>query len=321
MRAWWALLVVGAMVGCGKESSEGDNAADCADQADNDADGFSDCDDNGCWTAPACVGQGGSGEGTEAGDCTDRADNDADGFFDCDDSGCAGSPDCQTEDTDVVDTNPGGGGGDTDVPADTDIPDPTGTGVIDKYKSFSLTYQMSTSWDQFGTTVCETYFEAGTGNCNCTAVYHGSGHLVEADGTRNTYDGEFVLVSSDCIHSPVVAGSPMSDLSLNDGSVYRPEDGKTFHTFRVNSTATKLSQWISHVDETMIQPSTTPFEDQQWWIKLTVNSRNALDPVTGAVDYEEQEAIPVGVVYYMVTSKLKVQFSESTTIPDYPTIP
>ena len=33
-------------------------------------------------------------EGTEPGDCEDGADNDADGFFDCDDSGCAASPLC-----------------------------------------------------------------------------------------------------------------------------------------------------------------------------------------------------------------------------------
>ena len=33
-------------------------------------------------------------EGTEAGDCRDGADNDADGLFDCNDPGCAGSPDC-----------------------------------------------------------------------------------------------------------------------------------------------------------------------------------------------------------------------------------
>jgi hypothetical protein len=33
-------------------------------------------------------------EGTEIGDCTDSADNDGDGWFDCDDDGCSNSPDC-----------------------------------------------------------------------------------------------------------------------------------------------------------------------------------------------------------------------------------
>ena len=33
-------------------------------------------------------------EGTEPGDCSDGADNDADGYFDCKDDGCAGAPAC-----------------------------------------------------------------------------------------------------------------------------------------------------------------------------------------------------------------------------------
>jgi len=33
-------------------------------------------------------------EGQIAGDCVDGADNDLDGFFDCDDAGCSGSSDC-----------------------------------------------------------------------------------------------------------------------------------------------------------------------------------------------------------------------------------
>lgn len=51
-------------------------------------------------------------EGTREGDCTDSADNDGDGFFDCEDQGCWGSPDCPgtgddddatTDDDDAVD--------------------------------------------------------------------------------------------------------------------------------------------------------------------------------------------------------------------------
>ena len=34
-------------------------------------------------------------EGTNPGDCADGADNDADGKFDCKDEGCAGAPDCE----------------------------------------------------------------------------------------------------------------------------------------------------------------------------------------------------------------------------------
>ena len=40
-------------------------------------------------------------EGGAAGDCTDRADNDRDGYFDCEDNGCWGSPDCEGSDADA----------------------------------------------------------------------------------------------------------------------------------------------------------------------------------------------------------------------------
>ncbi len=60
-------------------------------------------------------------EGTVADDCADGADNDADGRFDCDDDGCVGAPDCEGDtdadaDADAdTDTDT-----DTDTDADTD---------------------------------------------------------------------------------------------------------------------------------------------------------------------------------------------------------
>ena len=44
-------------------------------------------------------------EGTDAGDCTDAADNDGDGLFDCDDEGCAASPDCTNTTESDADTD------------------------------------------------------------------------------------------------------------------------------------------------------------------------------------------------------------------------
>lgn len=38
-------------------------------------------------------------EGDTPGECTDGADNDADGYFDCEDNDCWGSPDCEESDT------------------------------------------------------------------------------------------------------------------------------------------------------------------------------------------------------------------------------
>ena len=52
---------------------------DCADGADNDADGTLDCGDSDCTHQPAC-----------SEDCADGVDNDADGASDCNDDQCSG---------------------------------------------------------------------------------------------------------------------------------------------------------------------------------------------------------------------------------------
>ena len=64
----------------------------CDDGADNDGDGYIDCDDWDCDDDPACGGSGG-GSGDEV--CDDGADNDADGYTDCEDWDCDDDPACE----------------------------------------------------------------------------------------------------------------------------------------------------------------------------------------------------------------------------------
>ena len=45
-----------------EEEFEGDEPGECSDGADNDQDGFYDCDDQDCWTAPDCTGDDDSAE-------------------------------------------------------------------------------------------------------------------------------------------------------------------------------------------------------------------------------------------------------------------
>ena len=59
-------------------------AAACADGADNDGNGLTDCDDPQC-ASTSCA---------EAGRCADGVDNDTDAMIDCDDSDCTGDPAC-----------------------------------------------------------------------------------------------------------------------------------------------------------------------------------------------------------------------------------
>ncbi|MFC1482318.1 hypothetical protein ACFL51_00780 [Myxococcota bacterium] len=56
----------------------------CDDGVDNDADGFTDCDDYDCRYEPECMET----------ECADGLDNDGDGDTDCDDQDCLGTVEC-----------------------------------------------------------------------------------------------------------------------------------------------------------------------------------------------------------------------------------
>lgn len=60
----------------------------------------------------------GEHEGDEPGECTDGADNDRDGFFDCDDQDCVFSPECRDDDGGGGDTDDDTSGGGGDDPPD-----------------------------------------------------------------------------------------------------------------------------------------------------------------------------------------------------------
>ena len=77
----------------------------CADGADDDADGAVDCADSDCASDGACA--------TPAEDCANGSDDDGDGQADCADSDCAAAPDCATpEDCAVAGDEDGDGSAD-----------------------------------------------------------------------------------------------------------------------------------------------------------------------------------------------------------------
>jgi hypothetical protein len=76
-RVGYRITTCGAMPECLE-------AAACADGADNDGNGLTDCDDPPC-ASTSCA---------EAGRCADGVDNDTDAFVDCDDLACLGDPAC-----------------------------------------------------------------------------------------------------------------------------------------------------------------------------------------------------------------------------------
>lgn len=89
-------LLVLLLVACGDYTihvaapDEGDDPGECSDLADNDENGFFDCDDDGCIGAPECL------EGPDApGTCSDGIDNDRDELLDCEDPDCTDAPECR----------------------------------------------------------------------------------------------------------------------------------------------------------------------------------------------------------------------------------
>ncbi|MCP4808825.1 MAG: hypothetical protein GY913_01950 [Proteobacteria bacterium] len=89
---------------CGRDDYEGDGPNECTDEADNDRDGYFDCNDNGCWNHPECLGEGDS-------DTDADADSDSDADADSD--------------------------SDTDSDTDTDVPD-IGTGLSSVWVDYQL---------------------------------------------------------------------------------------------------------------------------------------------------------------------------------------
>ncbi|MCP4872007.1 MAG: hypothetical protein GY898_25160 [Proteobacteria bacterium] len=117
-----------ATFGDDDDASNDDDATDDDDDAAGDDDDATDDDDDA--TDDDDTTDGGLYEGDEPGECTDGADNDLDGWFDCEDVGCFGSPDCEgeaggddddaTDDDDDAtddDTTPPPGDDDDDTPA------------------------------------------------------------------------------------------------------------------------------------------------------------------------------------------------------------
>jgi hypothetical protein len=89
-------------------------------------------------------------EGDEAGECSDGADNDRNGYFDCDDHGCTGSPDCAADadaDTDADTDADSDADSDSDTDADSDSDTDTDTDTDTSVSGFTrYEVEMDVGW-------------------------------------------------------------------------------------------------------------------------------------------------------------------------------
>lgn len=88
-RSATVLFCLLAVAGCSskKEEPPEQGVDQCVDGKDNDADGYTDCDDSECAVLQICQPPGTATENTAA-LCQDGVDNDGDGTVDCADTGC-----------------------------------------------------------------------------------------------------------------------------------------------------------------------------------------------------------------------------------------
>jgi hypothetical protein len=98
-------------------------------------------------------------EGDDAGECSDGADNDLDGYFDCDDNGCWGSPDCDTNTGPTTSTTTSTTTGPTTSTTTSTTTTSTGPAAIAGHlKEFSLTYSLTMDFGKAaGIDLCDLY--------------------------------------------------------------------------------------------------------------------------------------------------------------------
>jgi hypothetical protein len=137
-------------------------------------------------------------EGDDAGECSDGADNDLDGYFDCDDNGCWGSPDCETSTTGTTSTTSTTSTTGTTGTTGTTSTTITNTGpvaIAGHLKEFSLTYSLTMDFGKAaGIDLCDLYDIC---DC-VSEYTAASTEQHEAEEDRVTFVGSWGMTSSDC---------------------------------------------------------------------------------------------------------------------------
>lgn len=112
-------------------------------------------------------------EGDAAGECEDGADDDRDGFFDCDDNGCMGSSVCagaeSDADTDADSDSDSDSDSDTDTDSDSDSD--TDTDTLAGIDTIDLTYDVT--FDIVDPTFEDYLCDSGICDCTMTFEAHG----------------------------------------------------------------------------------------------------------------------------------------------------
>ena len=267
------------LVSCGADEKEetveyeGDDAGECSDGADNDLDGYFDCQDNGCWGSPDCAGTGTAGGTGGSGDGGSGDGGSGDGGSGDGGSGDGGSGDGGSGDGGSGDGGSGDGGA---------------AGIAAHLTAFDLSYTLTLDFDTFG----ETYFT------DCENTYSASGDQVGSVGEQVTFEGPWVLSGTTCTDNAV---------DLAESIAWLPDSGRSYATFHFDGSVDTLDAWIQHRDLDDTEPLSSPSSEGQWYITAM-----ATPVVGGLASYNEQEEAPLegGLITIFIDHAVVVQFSE-----------
>lgn len=264
-------------------------------------------------------------EGSTPGSCDDGADNDLDGFFDCDDQGCWGSPDCDdqadTDDTepgtdDTVDDT-----ADTEDTEDTDEPAPNSW--VGNLKAVSLRYLLEIEPTGATVTALQAFGAPGMAE-PCSASFYGEGvaeyHL---DG-KVRFQGSWEMVDDDCPKFPLIELFPQVEgLSFASAGVWVGDDPDAYHTFVFPRDLEDVTSWVAHADPSIDGLTREPFDNEQYWIKFTES--HTYDAEGLGFDYYEEQLIAFeGLIPINFGNTLEVRFSDDDTPPaldPFPLVP
>jgi hypothetical protein len=144
-------------------------------------------------------------EGDDGGECSDGADNDQDGYFDCQDNGCWNSPDCAADaDTDADSDSDTDSDTDADSDADTDTDTDVDVSLAGFDTLESLTYDLHIDVDDAlcGLGVCDcTNHYSGDGSVSdgngLEITFDGSFALDSTDCDESLHSEDFVWTPTD----------------------------------------------------------------------------------------------------------------------------
>jgi hypothetical protein len=128
--------------------------------------------------------------------------------------------------------------------------------------------------------------------CDCAVTWEGTGKLLSAQAGSLLYEGTWKQTSGHC-HDAL--------------TLWTPADGKAFHTIRLNSAGTAVTEWIAHAraEDTTRFTTNIKAQGQVWLSEFTA----PIDPKTHIAVHTESAKGDAGGVGIASEHSLRIVFT------------